>query len=166
MQISATSLEAKHPKHKFAGIVLVSDNESWVGTGRHGSTGVMTAWEAFVANQRKLAGKEAKPKLVCIDLQPYQTVQACERADIMNIGGFSDSVFNVISAFLADAGILGMLMNTRGLMELIVLNIGLDLGVISPTLFAMMVIMALVTTITTAPALQLLSPQVSTQHGH
>jgi 60 kDa SS-A/Ro ribonucleoprotein len=92
----------KYAKRKFAGIVLVSDNESWVGTGRHGSTGVMTAWEAFVANQRKLAGKEANPKLVCIDLQPYQTVQACERADIMNIGGFSDSVFNVISAFLAD----------------------------------------------------------------
>jgi 60 kDa SS-A/Ro ribonucleoprotein len=92
----------KHAKRKFAGVVLVSDNESWVGTGRHGSTGVMTAWEAFVANQRKLAGKEANPKLVCIDLQPYQTVQACERADIMNIGGFSDSVFNVISAFLAD----------------------------------------------------------------
>ena len=92
----------KHAKRKFAGIVLVSDNESWVGTGRHGSTGVMTAWEAFIANQRKLAGKEANPKLVCIDLQPYQTVQACERADIMNIGGFSDSVFNVISAFLAD----------------------------------------------------------------
>jgi len=92
----------KHAKRKFAGIVLVSDNESWVGTGRHGSTGVMTAWDTFVANQRKLAGKEAAPKLVCIDLQPYQTVQACERADIMNIGGFSDSVFNVISAFLAD----------------------------------------------------------------
>jgi len=92
----------KHAKRKFAGIVLVSDNESWVGTGRHGSTGVMTAWEAFVANQRKLAGKEANPKLVCIDLQPYQTVQAGERADIMNIGGFSDAVFNVISAFLAD----------------------------------------------------------------
>ena len=92
----------KYAKRKFAGIVLVSDNESWVGTGRHGSTGVMTAWEAFVANQRKLAGKEASPKLVNIDLQPYQTVQACERADIMNIGGFSDSVFNVISAFLAD----------------------------------------------------------------
>ena len=92
----------KHANRKFAGIVLVSDNESWVGTGRHGSTGVMTAWEAFVANQRKLAGKEANPKLVCIDLQPYQTVQACERADIMNIGGFSDAVFNVIGAFLAD----------------------------------------------------------------
>ena len=92
----------KHAKRKFAGIVLVSDNESWVGTGRHGSTAVMTAWEAFVANQQKLAGKEASPKLINIDLQPYQTVQACERADIMNIGGFSDAVFNVISAFLAD----------------------------------------------------------------
>ena len=51
---------------------------------------------------------------------------------------------------------LGVLMNTRGLMELIVLNIGLDLGVISPTLFAMMVIMALVATMATAPLLALL----------
>ncbi len=49
---------------------------------------------------------------------------------------------------------LGILMNTRGLMELIVLNIGLDLGVISPTLFTMMVIMALVTTIATTPLLE------------
>lgn len=48
---------------------------------------------------------------------------------------------------------LGALMNTRGLMELIVLNIGLELGVISPTLFAMMVLMALVTTLMTTPAL-------------
>ena len=48
-------------------------------------------------------------------------------------------------------------MNTRGLMELIVLNIGLELGVISPTLFAMMVIMALVTTIATTPVLHFLT---------
>ena len=48
-------------------------------------------------------------------------------------------------------------MNTRGLMELIVLNIGLSLGVISPTLFAMMVIMALVTTMMTAPLLKRLT---------
>lgn len=48
---------------------------------------------------------------------------------------------------------LGVLMNTRGLMELIVLNVGLDLGVLSPTLFAMMVIMAVVTTLATTPAL-------------
>ena len=50
---------------------------------------------------------------------------------------------------------LGVLMNTRGLMELIVLNVGLDLGVISPTLFTMMVIMAIVTTAMTAPLLDL-----------
>jgi Kef-type K+ transport system membrane component KefB len=50
-----------------------------------------------------------------------------------------------------DAAGLGVLMNTRGLMQLIVLNVGLDLGVISPTLFTMMVLMALVTTMATTP---------------
>jgi Kef-type K+ transport system membrane component KefB len=55
-----------------------------------------------------------------------------------------------------DAAALGVLMNTRGLVELVVLNIGLDLGVISPTLFTMLVIMALVTTFLTSPLLQLL----------
>jgi Kef-type K+ transport system membrane component KefB len=55
-----------------------------------------------------------------------------------------------------DAASLGILMNTRGLMELIVLNVGLDLGVISPRLFSMMVIMALATTLATTPALELL----------
>ena len=53
------------------------------------------------------------------------------------------------------AASLGILMNTRGLMELIVLNIGLDLGVISPALFTMMVLMALATTIATTPVLEL-----------
>lgn len=51
---------------------------------------------------------------------------------------------------------LGVLMNTRGLVELIVLNIGLDLGVLSPTLFAILVIMALVTTMMASPLLSLL----------
>src|SRR5690349_8878811 len=53
----------------------------------------------------------------------------------------------------SDSFALGALMNTRGLMELIVLNIGYDLGVLSPTVFTMMVLMALVTTFMTAPAL-------------
>ena len=57
-----------------------------------------------------------------------------------------------------DAAALGALMNTRGLMELIVLGVGLDLGVISPTLFTMMVVMALVTTMATSPALAWLVP--------
>ncbi len=51
---------------------------------------------------------------------------------------------------------LGVLMNTRGLVDLIVLNIGLDLGVLSPTLFAMLVIMAIVTTMMASPLLHLL----------
>ena len=55
------------------------------------------------------------------------------------------------------AASLGILMNTRGLMELIVLNVGLDLGVLSPALFAMLVIMAIVTTLATTPVLQALA---------
>jgi Kef-type K+ transport system membrane component KefB len=55
-----------------------------------------------------------------------------------------------------DSAALGILMNTRGLVELIVLNIGLDLGVITPRLFTMLVIMALVTTIMTSPILMAL----------
>jgi Kef-type K+ transport system membrane component KefB len=54
-----------------------------------------------------------------------------------------------------DAASLGILMNTRGLVELVVLNIGLDLGVVSPRLFAMLVIMAPVTTFATTPILDL-----------
>ena len=53
----------------------------------------------------------------------------------------------------SDSFAIGALMNTRGLMELIVLNIGYDLGVLSPTIFTMMVLMALVTTFMTSPAL-------------
>ena len=53
---------------------------------------------------------------------------------------------------------LGAMMNTRGLMGLIVLDLGLGMGVISPTLFAMMVLMALATTTATAPALRRLLP--------
>lgn len=101
----ALPLEAANRRfanRKFAGAILVSDNESWIGTGRYGSTGVMTAWNSFVRNQRKLAGRGWKPKLVCIDIQPYRTTQAVERSDIMNVGGFSDAVFNAVSAFIAN----------------------------------------------------------------
>ncbi|XXX80491.1 cation:proton antiporter [Sorangium sp. So ce134] len=57
-----------------------------------------------------------------------------------------------------EASALGILMNTRGLMELIVLNLGLDLGIISPKLFTMMVLMALVTTFMTSPLLRWIYP--------
>jgi Kef-type K+ transport system membrane component KefB len=57
-----------------------------------------------------------------------------------------------------DALAIGALMNTRGLMELILLGIGLDLGLVSPALFSMMVLMALVTTFMTAPLLGWIGP--------
>lgn len=55
-----------------------------------------------------------------------------------------------------DSLMIGALMNTRGLMELVVLNIGLDLGILTPEVFAMMVVMALVTTFMTSPLLSLI----------
>ena len=58
-----------------------------------------------------------------------------------------------------DSNAFGALMNTRGLTELIVLNIGLDLGLISQNLFTMLVVMALVTTFMAGPALRLLDPK-------
>ena len=64
-------------------------------------------------------------------------------------GGFS----------LRDSAAIGALMNTRGLTELIVLNIGLDLGVISTQLFTMLVVMALVTTFMAGPILRLIDPR-------
>ena len=64
-----------------------------------------------------------------------------------------------------DSAAIGALMNTRGLMELIVLNLGLDLNVISPTIYAMMVIMAIVTTFMTSPVLTMLQWTPQTQWG-
>jgi Kef-type K+ transport system membrane component KefB len=58
-----------------------------------------------------------------------------------------------------ESGAIGILMNTRGLMELIVLNIGLDIGVISPALFTILVVMALVTTFMAGPLIELIYPK-------
>jgi Kef-type K+ transport system membrane component KefB len=57
-----------------------------------------------------------------------------------------------------ESAALGVLMNTRGLVELVILNLGLDLGVLSPALFSMMALMALVTTFMTSPLLSLIYP--------
>jgi Kef-type K+ transport system membrane component KefB len=75
---------------------------------------------------------------------------------VATVGKFGGAFFAARACGLPwrDAGALGVLMNTRGLMELIVLNIGLELKVIGPTLYAMMVLMALATTIATTPILQ------------
>jgi len=73
-------------------VLLVSDNESWVDQGRGRGTALLAEWSEF--RQRN-----PKARLVCLDIQPNQTTQAAERADILNIGGFTDRVFEVIAAF-------------------------------------------------------------------
>jgi len=74
--------------------VYVSDNESWVDATRRGATATMHEWAAF---------KQRNPnaRLVCVDIQPYGTTQAAEREDVLNVGGFSDEVFNILAAFAA-----------------------------------------------------------------
>lgn len=73
-------------------IISVSDNQSWVDRGPGRGTGLMHVWQRF----RK---RNPQAKLVCLDIQPNRTTQAQQREDILNIGGFSDQVFEVISAF-------------------------------------------------------------------
>jgi len=73
-------------------------------------------------------------------------------------GKFAGSALasRIIGQNWRDSLTIGALMNTRGLMELVVLNIGYDLGILTPEVFSMMVIMALVTTFMTGPALDLI----------
>ena len=74
-------------------VIMVSDNQSWAHAayGNNGTV-MMQAWE-------KLKQRNPKAKLVCIDIAPYGTTQAKEREDVLNIGGFSDTVFDQIAAF-------------------------------------------------------------------
>lgn len=73
-------------------VIFVSDNESWMDACGGRGTALLREWERF-KNQNPRA------RLVCLDIQPNATTQAIERADILNIGGFSDQVFEVIAEF-------------------------------------------------------------------
>lgn len=74
-------------------VVFVSDNQSWVdaGGGRQ-STAMMAEWQV-------LKRRNPAAKLVCIDIAPYGSTQAQTREDVLNIGGFSDAVFDRIAEF-------------------------------------------------------------------
>ncbi|MBS1796507.1 MAG: TROVE domain-containing protein [Acidobacteria bacterium] len=77
-------------------LVYVSDNESWIDSQRSWNSGTetMRQWNEF-----KTRNPDAQ--LVCIDIQPYAHTQAAERADILNVGGFSDQVFTLLAEFAA-----------------------------------------------------------------
>jgi 60 kDa SS-A/Ro ribonucleoprotein len=73
-------------------VIFVSDNQSWVDARADGTTETMRQWTRVKASN-------PNAKLVCIDLQPYGTTQVAERADVLNIGGFSDEAFDVVTRF-------------------------------------------------------------------
>ena len=78
-------------------VVFVSDNQSWADAGWGGrATAMMAQWEA-------LKRRCPQARLVCVDIAPYGTTQAQARADVLNIGGFSDAVFDRIAGFAAGA---------------------------------------------------------------
>ena len=94
---SAPLRELNRQKSKGDCLIYVSDNESWIDTPNHGRFGgsgteTMKQWNEFKS-------RNAQAKLVCIDIQPYAHTQAKERADILNVGGFSDQVFTLVSEF-------------------------------------------------------------------
>lgn len=74
-------------------VIFVSDNQSWAdGSYNYQGSAMMRNWE-------QLKRHNPKAKLVCIDIAPYGTTQAKARKDVLNIGGFSDAVFDQIAAF-------------------------------------------------------------------
>lgn len=73
-------------------LIYVSDNESWVDAGRYGGTALQAEWRAFKA-------RNPGARLACIDIAPNRTVQARSAEDVLNVGGFSDAVFDALNAF-------------------------------------------------------------------
>lgn len=74
-------------------VIMVSDNESWSNPYGHNATNLQVEWQKFKI-------RNPKAKLVCIDITPGSTAQAKSSKDTLNIGGFSDNVFTVISEFI------------------------------------------------------------------
>ncbi|MFO1372570.1 MAG: RNA-binding protein [Candidatus Competibacteraceae bacterium] len=75
-------------------VIYVSDNQSWADPQRGIGTETMRQWETFCQ-------RNPRARLACIDIQPYATVQAQTRDDVLNVGGFSDTVFEVLAHFAA-----------------------------------------------------------------
>jgi 60 kDa SS-A/Ro ribonucleoprotein len=95
-ECSVTMRELNRRKAVGDLVLFVSDNESWADP-RHGrGTALMQEWSRFKV-------RNPKAKLVCIDIQPVSTTQAIGQDDVLNVGGFSDQVFEVIARFAANA---------------------------------------------------------------
>jgi 60 kDa SS-A/Ro ribonucleoprotein len=93
--VSAPLAQLNARKARGELVVIVSDNESWIDANSARGTETMREWNAF-------RSRNPTARLVLIDLQPYATTQVVDRQDILNIGGFSDHVFEVVSDFAAE----------------------------------------------------------------
>ena len=92
---SAPMIELVRRKTKVDTVIYVSDNQSWVDLKPHdfrNGTETMRAWS-------KIRTRSPNARMVCIDIQPYGSMQAPDRDDVLNVGGFSDAVFGVIGRF-------------------------------------------------------------------
>ncbi len=78
-------------------VIYISDCESWADASRGRGTDTMKYWQRFKS-------RNPRAKLVCIDIQPATHTQAYNARDVLNIGGFSDSVFRVIETFYKREG--------------------------------------------------------------
>jgi 60 kDa SS-A/Ro ribonucleoprotein len=83
-------------------VVFVSDNQSWADFGLTPSRPGYRTGTLMAEEWENLRSRNPRAKLVLIDLQPYATTQVQTREDVLNVGGFSDAVFEVVSAFAAD----------------------------------------------------------------
>jgi 60 kDa SS-A/Ro ribonucleoprotein len=79
-------------------VVYVSDNESWADFARKGS-GPFTRGTLMAEEWERFRARNPQARLVLIDLQPNATTQVVDRADVLNVGGFSDAVFEIVSLF-------------------------------------------------------------------
>jgi 60 kDa SS-A/Ro ribonucleoprotein len=79
-------------------VVYVSDNQSWADFARKGN-GPFTRGTLMAEEWERFRARSPLAKLVLIDLQPYGSTQVAERDDVLNVGGFSDAVFEIVSLF-------------------------------------------------------------------
>lgn len=94
--VSAPLAKLNRDRAKADVVVFVSDNQSWVDARRPGSTETMREWN-------RLKARNEKARMVCIDVQPHGHSQAPDSGDVLNVGGFSDQVFDVVAAFAQGA---------------------------------------------------------------
>ncbi len=79
-------------------VVYVSDNQSWADFART-SKGLFTRGTVMAEEWERFRARNPEARLVLIDLQPYGSTQVVERDDVLNVGGFSDTVFEIVSLF-------------------------------------------------------------------